>query len=102
MPRAVHRLERKPALVLGLVARGLRREHVLAVPVPVARGLPQDLVENLRRVDLAIVAGQPPAHIGNDRLEDGPALGMPEHHARTFLLEVEEVELAAEPAMVAL
>ena len=27
---------------------------------------------------------------------------MPEHHARAFLLEVEEVELAAEPAVVAL
>src|SRR4029077_4164171 len=36
------------------------------------------------------------------RLEDGPALRVPEHHARAFFLEVEEVELAAELAVVAL
>ena len=102
MARAVHRLQRKPALVLGLVAGGLRREHVLAVPVPMAGGLPQRLVEDLRRVDLAVVAGQAAAHIGDQRLEDGPALRVPEHHARAFLLEVEQVELAAELAVVAL
>ena len=31
-----------------------------------------------------------------------PALGVPEHHARTFLLEMKQVELAAELAMIAL
>ena len=102
MAGAVHRLQRKPALVLGLVAGRLRREHVLAVPVPMARGFPQRLVEDLRRVDLAVVAGQPPAHIGDQRLEDGPALGVPEHHAGAFFLEVKQVELAAELAVVAL
>ena len=102
MARAVHRLQRKPALVLGLVAGGLRREHVLAVPVPMAGRFPQHLVEDLRRVDLAVVAGQAAAHIGDQRLEDGPALRVPEHHAGAFLLEVEQVELAAEPAVVAL
>ena len=100
--RTVHRLDREPALVLGLVAGRLRREHVLAVPVPVAGGLPQRLVEHLRRVDLAVVAGQAAAHIGDHRLEDGPALGVPEHHAGAFLLEVEQVHLAAELAVVAL
>ena len=61
-----------------------------------------DLVEDLRRVDLAVVAGQAPAHIGDQRLEDGPALRVPEHHAGAFLLEMEQVELAAELAVVAL
>ena len=102
MAGTVHRLYRKPALVLGLVAGGLRREHVLAIPVPVAGGFPQRLVENLRRVDLAVIAGQPAAHIGDQRLEDGPALGVPEHHAGAFLLEVKQIELAAELAVVAL
>src|SRR5262245_30703031 len=102
VPRTVHRLDGEPALVLRLVAGRLRGEHVLAVPAPVARGLPQRLVEHLWRVDLVVVASETTAHIGNDLLEDGPALRMPEHHARTFLLEVEEVELAAEPSMVAL
>ncbi len=67
-----------------------------------ARGLPQHLVEDLRRVDLAVIAGQASPHIGDQRLEDGPALGVPEHDAGTFLLEVKQVELAAEPAVVAL
>ena len=39
--RAVHRLESEDALVLGLVAGRLHGEHVLAIPAPVARGLPQ-------------------------------------------------------------
>ena len=36
MTRTVHRLQREPALVLGFLAGGLRGEHVLAIPVPVA------------------------------------------------------------------
>ena len=36
------------------------------------------------------------------RLEQRPALRMPEHRARRLLLEVEQVHLAAEPAVVAL
>ena len=66
------------------------------------RGLPQRLVEQLRRVHLVVVAFEAPAHVGDDRLEQLPALGVPEHDARAFLLEVEEVELAAELAVVAL
>ena len=65
-------------------------------------GLPQRLVEHLRRVHLLVVAGEAAAHIGDDRLEQRPALGVPEHDARAFLLEVEQVELAAELAVVAL
>ena len=56
MAGAVHRLDREPALVFGLVAGRLRGEHVLAVPAPVARGFPQRLVEHLRRVHLVVVA----------------------------------------------
>ena len=36
------------------------------------------------------------------RLEQRPAFGMPEHRAGRFLLEMEQVHLAAEPAVVAL
>src|SRR5579859_1350738 len=101
MARTVHRFQREPALVLGLVARGLRGEHVLAIPVPVPGGLPQYLVEDLWRVDLAVVAGEAAAHVGDQRLENRPALRVPEHDARTFLLEVEQIELAAELAVIA-
>ena len=100
--RAVHRLDGEDALVLGLVAGRLRHEHVLAEPAPVAGGLPQRLVEQLRRVDLAVVALQAAAHVGDDLLEDGPAVGVPEHRAGAFLLEMEQVHLAAELAVVAL
>ena len=97
MPRAVHRLDREDTLVLGL-----RDEHVLAVPAPMARGLPQRLVEDLRRVDLLVVGPEAPAHVGDELLEQRPALGVPEHDARPFLLEMEQIHLAPEAAVVAL
>ena len=42
------------------------------------------------------------AHVGNELLEHGPAIRMPEHSARRFFLEVEQVELAADAAVIAL
>ena len=101
--RAVHRLQRENAVVLGVVAGDRHLEHVVAVPAPVAGRLPQALVEHLRRVDLLIaLLVEPAAHIADETLEHLPALGMPEHDARPLLLEMEQVHLAAEPAMVAL
>ena len=95
---AVHRLDDELALVLGHGG-----EHVLAEPLPVARGLPHRLVEDLRCVHL-VVAGRvlPPAHVVDEVLEQLPALGVPEHDARPLLLEVEEVHLAPQLAVVAL
>ncbi len=61
-----------------------------------------DLSSSLRRVHLAVVALQAAAHVGDDLLEDGPAVGVPEHRAGAFLLEVEQVHLAAELSVVAL
>ena len=96
--RAVHRLDGELALVLGHGG-----EHVLAEGLPVARGLPQRLVEDLRPVHLAIADRVlPPAHVVDEALEQLPALGVPEHDARPLLLEVEEVHLAPELAVVAL
>ena len=94
---AVHRLERV------LVLLRLRREHVLAVVLPVARLLPQALVEELRALDL-LVAGVAVdlAHVLLDRLPERPALRVPEDDARRDLVDVEQVELAAELAVVAL
>ncbi len=54
---AVHRLDDVDAVVvLDVLARRLRHEHVLAEQSPVAGGLPQHLVEKLRRVDLLVGA----------------------------------------------
>ena len=61
------------------------------------------LVEHLRRVDLLIaLLVEAAAHVADQALEHLPALGVPEHDARPLLLEMEQVHLAAEPAMVAL
>ena len=108
MTGAIHRLQREHAMlgrvVLGVEegCRRLHREHVVGVPAPVAGGLPQRLVEQLRPLHLLIILGEPTAHVGDQLLEHGPAVGVPEHDTGTFLLEVVEVHLAAELAMVAL
>ena len=95
---AVHRLDGELALVLGH-----RGEHVLAERLPVARGLPQRLVENLRPVHLAIADRVlAPPHVVDQALEQLPSLGVPEHDARPLLLEVKEIHLAPQLAMVAL
>src|SRR5690606_28777440 len=98
MARAVHRLDRELALIL----RG-GGEHVLAEGLPVAGGLPQALVEDLRSVRLAVADGAlAAAHVVLECLEERPALRMPEHNARPVLLEMEEIHCAPEPAMIPL
>ena len=96
--RAVHRLDGVQPLV-----RRARHEHVLAELLQVARLLPQRGVHDLRRVDfLEAGALLRLAHVADQALEDAPALGMPEHRAGRLFLHVEQVELAADLAMVAL
>ena len=96
--RAVHRLQREDALVLGL-----GDEHVGVVGLPVARRLPQRSLEELRRVDLDVAFRVlAAAHVGDQPLEQRPALRVPEHRARRVVLEMEQVHLAAELAVVAL
>jgi hypothetical protein len=50
---AVHRLERIDPLLVGMFLVDLGDEHVLAVLVPVAGGLPQLAVDDLGGLDLA-------------------------------------------------
>ncbi len=95
---AVHRLAAEDALV-GQHGR----EHVLAVVLPVARKLPEVLLHHVGRVDLHVAGALlRAAHVGDQGLEQRPALRMPEHRARRLLLEMEKVHLAAELAVVAL
>ena len=95
--RAVHRLERVGALL------GLGEEHVLLVVVPVAGLLPQGNVEDLRAAHFLVArAAVDAAHVLLHHLPQLPALGMPEHQARRFFLQVEELELAGDLAVVAL
>ena len=70
---------------------------------PVAGLLPQHAVDDLRAADfLVAVVAVHGTHVLLDRLPHGPAFGMPEHHARRFVLHVEQVEQLAQFAVVAL
>ena len=100
MSRAVHRLDRQHASFVTAFIH-LRDKHVLAVLVPVAGGLPKLAVHQQRRLDLDIVAGVDfLADIGLQLTEQGVALGVPEHLPHGFVLDMKQVKLFPEAAMV--
>src|SRR5262249_60226127 len=68
-----------------------------------AGGDPERGIHELWRVHLEMPGGGlASADVIFEDLIERPALGVPEHRARRLLLEVKQVHLAAEPAMVAL
>src|SRR5207248_7108728 len=96
--RAVHGLDGVEPLV-----RGLGEIHALAERLHVARLPPELRVPELRGAHLLVPGGGLPlAHVPNERLEHGPAPRMPEHRARRLLLQVKQVEVLADAAMIAL
>src|SRR5262245_13022716 len=98
--RAVHRLDHERALV---VFAWLGEKHVLAEGRHVAGGNPKRGIHELRRVDFDVAGRRlAAADVAFEDLIERPALRMPEHRAWRLFLEVKEVHLAAEPAMVAL
>src|SRR5918994_313133 len=99
MPWAVHRLQAR--VRLGVVVGG-DQEHVLAELVPVAARLPDGPLVDERRLHLAVAPLRvlAAAQILELVPEHHP-LRVPERRARRLLREVEEVELAPEPAVVA-
>ena len=95
--RAVHRLQPGDVVVV------VQDEHVVLVVVPVARRLPQLLAHEARRAHLA-EAGLAP-DLARPVLQRPPqvhAARMEEGRGRRLGVEREEVELAAELAMVSL
>ncbi len=65
--------------------------------------LPEVLLHHVGRVHFLVAfAVEAAAHVVDERLEQRPALRMPEQRARRFFLEMEQVHLAAELAVVAL
>ena len=111
MRGAVHRLQGHPvglatddgALVFDIGHLVGDHEHILAIFAPVARLLPLARVHHLRCLDLAIAARVHLApHIGFELTPDLVALGMPENAAMRFFLQVEQIHLAAQLAVVAL
>ena len=109
--RAVHRLQGHPlhlvahhrAFILGVGHFVGDDEHVLAIFAPVAGLFPLARVHDLRGFHL-LVSGrvQPAAHIGFQLAVDDEAARVPEHAAMGFFLQVEQVHLAAQLAVVAL
>ncbi|MNF59181.1 hypothetical protein D3C84_407620 [compost metagenome] len=65
--------------------------------------LPQAAVNDLRRFDLQVaVVTLNLAHVLLEHLVQGPAIGVPEHHARRFFLGMEQVQALADLAVIAL
>ena len=94
VPRAVHRLDR-----VGVLVVDRDQEHVLAELLPVARGDPERLVVDQRRLHLGVAAPgvlAPPEIL--ERVEDRHPLRVPERRPGRVLVEVEEVELRARAA----
>ena len=109
--RAVHRLQRHQVGVAGDHRLAFVRprhfvrhhEHVLAELAPVARQHPQLGIDQLRGLDFIVAGGiEPPPHVGLELAPDDPAVGMPEDAAMRFALEVEQVHLLPDLAVVAL
>src|ERR1700756_2822766 len=99
MAGAIHRLHREDALRFVV----LDGEHMLAEFLPMARGFPERAVDELRRLHLDIARFfDAIADVILDRAVKRPAFGMPEHAADGLFLLMEEIELAAQTAMVAL
>src|SRR5439155_23499247 len=94
---AVHRLQAE------CLALGLDQEHVLAVEVPVAGLAPEPLADDDRGRHLGVPAAG--LELAHRVLEDAPhllALWVPERGARAHIMEAEQVEPDAQPAVVAL
>ena len=97
VPRAVHRLQAGARLLP--LARD--EEHLAAELLPVPGGLPDDLVVDERRLHLQVAA--PRVLRAAQVLEHVPerhALRVPERRAGRGVLEVEQVELRADAAVV--
>ena len=111
MGGAVHRLQRHPlrltrnhrAIILGIGNLIRDNEHVGAVFAPVAALFPLARIHHLRGFDFLIARRiNRPAHIGFERAPHLEAVGMPEDAAVRLFLQVEQVHLAAQLAVVAL
>ena len=95
--RAVHRLDRH------LFPFGLDEEHVLAIVLPVARRLPERLVEDERRLQLHVAGGEEHlAHVVREDVVERRPLVQPERRARRPPVEGEQPQLFPELAVIAL
>src|ERR1700732_5044600 len=97
LARAIHRLDGEHPLVAAF-----GDEHILPEFLRMPGGFPQAAVQK-QRPAYFLIAGRatPAAHVRFDCPVEGPPLRVPENAAARPLTQMEEVELAAEPAVVA-
>src|SRR6516162_3923200 len=97
MARAVHRLDREHPIVAAF-----SDEHVLPEVLPVSRGLPQAAIEEQRPAHF-LIAGrvESSAHVSFYCSVERPALRVPEDAAHRLFAQMEQVELAPQPPVVA-
>src|SRR5262245_43130538 len=90
-----HRLQGEAAFAVG------EGEHVVAEFFPVAALLPERAGKELRCADLAEAgAAHAAADVVFENAVDGKAARVPEYHAWSFLLLVEEVEPIADGTVI--
>ena len=109
--RAIHRFQRHPigvagndrAFILSIRHFVWDDEHVFAIFAPVTGLFPLAGIHHLRRFHFAI-AGRIncPAHIGFKLTPHAKAIGMPKDRSMGLLLQMEQVHLIAQAAVVAL
>ena len=111
MCRTVHRLQRHPVgiarnhgtLIIDIGHFVRDHEHIGAIFAPMSRLLPLPRVHDLRRFDFLITGAiNRPTHVGLKFAPDQIAIGMPEDRAMRLLLQMEQVHVLAQTAMVAL
>ena len=111
MRGAVHRLQRHPvgiarnhgAFIIDIGHFIRDHKHIGAIFAPMPRLLPLPCVHDLRRFDFFITSAvNRTAHIALKFAPDQIAIGMPEHRPMRLLLQMEQVHVLAQTAMVAL
>ena len=93
--RTVHRLQGEDAFL------GFRRVHVLLKGFPMARHFPEFAVEQLRRMHFFIARIiQPLTHVILKQAVERPSFVVPKWHTSGLFLEMKQVHLPAQPAVV--
>ena len=111
MRRAIHGLQCHPvgvtrnhgALVIDIGYFVRNYEHIGAIFAPMPRLLPLPRVHDLRRFNFLItriINGA--AHIGFQLTPNQIAIGMPEYRSMRLLLQMEQIHVLPQTAMVAL
>ena len=77
-------------------------EHIIFVVIPMTGFFPKGFIHDLGSFDFFITGSiQFFTHMLLNSLPQSPTFGMPKHHTRRFVLQVEQIQLLTQFAMVA-